>query len=565
MDLVTLLGIGLNLRNPSSPPKMKNERTAKGRSELTMTGIPIAKGTAFGEAVLIHATMVAKPNYHYRIAPDDVPEEVGRVKQAIQLLLLVVECSEAYLAERYGMTAASAFGTQRVFLEDGKLRERIIEMIQSRKYRAETAVRSILEHYRQRLSSSDSALIRERVEDIVDLKNSLLDALNNPGHLLREGSVQRKGLHRDRIAVAHELTPRLVIEQNFENIRGIITEKGGQTSHAAILCRALGIPCVSGIGRAQDTMEDGTRVLLCGDEGQVVIAPEAKTVRMRRHRGPAAASRLHKTASEHNLRIQIMATINFARDALAAVEAGAEGIGLYRTEFEFMVASRLLTEAEQEERYAEVVKVLNGRPCHIRLLDIAEDKRLSMYQGPLDSPHSQSRGAAFLLEHADVLCEQARALAKASRAGEIRIIYPMISNVLEFQTLRSIVTEAAENTKGARLRHGVMFEQPSACLAAESLLATADFGCIGTNDLVRFLFGVDRSVTNGIAESMSENPILWGLLRDMAQTAQKASKPLVLCGELAGDSGCRESIIESGIRTLSVPLQVLADLCPRRP
>ncbi len=528
---------------------------------MTMTGIPIAKGTAFGEAVLIHAAVAAKSSSHYRISQEDVPEEVGRVKQAIQLLLLVIECSEAYLVERYGMTAASAFGTQRVFLEDGRLRERIVAMIQNRKYRAETAVRLILEHYRERLGSSSSTLIKERVGDIVDLKNSLLDALNNPGHLLREGSVQRKGIHRDRIAVAHELTPRLVIEQNFENIRGIITEKGGQTSHAAILCRALGIPCVSGIGRIQDNVKDGTRVLVCGDDGQVVVAPEPKTVRTCRQRSPKGVPP-NKTASERDLHIRIMATINFSHDAVAAAEAGAEGIGLYRTEFEFMVASRLLSEAEQEERYAAVVKVLAGHPCHIRLLDIAEDKRLSIYRGTFDAAHPQSRGADFLLEHKDVLRTQARALAKASRSGEIRIVYPMIADVPQFQALRGIVDATAKSVKGARVLHGVMFEQPSACLQAEELLAIADFGCIGTNDLVRFLFGVDRSITNGIAESMNENPILWGLLRDMAQTAHKASKPLVLCGELAGDPRCRASILASGIDTLSVPLQVLADMRP---
>ncbi len=203
---------------------------------------------------------------------------------------------------------------------------------------------------------------------------------------------------------------------------------------------------------------------------------------------------------------------------------------------------------------------MQGRPVHIRLLDLGEDKRLPAGTRDLDGGNSSLRGARLLLRQNAILASQAAALCKASRAGEIRIVYPTISDLAQFLALRGRVEDAGRDIAGSCLKHGVMFELPSACLQAEELMAAADFGCIGTNDLVCYLFGLDRNSAAIQEPDIIHHPTLWMLLGRLAKAARVCGKPLILCGEIALDSECRKKAEEAGIDAISLPPRILTEI-----
>jgi phosphotransferase system enzyme I (PtsI) len=248
-----------------------------------------------------------------------------------------------------------------------------------------------------------------------------------------------------------------------------------------------------------------------------------------------------------------MANIGQSTDIGDALAAGAEGVGLYRTEMEMLVAGRLLSEAEQAARYSEVLRAMAGKPVCIRLLDLGNDKTAEwMETTPQGGTLAGQRGARLLLARPELLREQARALARASVHGPIHVIYPMISSVEQFLDLRALFDQAVADLQPAGLQHGVLFEVPAACLAARQLMQAADFGCIGTNDLIQYLFAVDRSEGDAAAYSCFEtDAVLWELIQRLSRTAAQAGKPMAICGELAGNPELTSRIIQSGLTAIS--------------
>ena len=532
-------------------------QTSTFSTETRLTGLPISGGIVVGKVCRFnenrHSNLAV-----YRVSGSGVSREKNRVQRAIDLATDQLGALIEDVAERIGSAEARIFEAQKAILGDSVLARRIVEDIETAGFNAESAVTRVLDAYELRLLEVDNEYIKERASDIGELRRRLLDVLGNINPSLQCSGQQHCQQGRNRIIVTGELTAGMTVELDPDQTVGFVTERGGPTSHAAILARALGIPAVSGVKGVHNLLSCGTELLLNGDTGEVVIWPDEETVaRARSRRGAVVAA----TAVGPVPELAVLANINHAAEVDDAVAQQAEGIGLYRTEFEFLSAGRILNEEEQYERYASVVKAMAGRRVSFRLLDIGGDKQSPFFDLPReDNPYLGLRGSRLLLERADLLRPQARALARASAHGPVDVLYPMIVELEQFVKLKRLFCEAVDDLAAEDLRHGVMFEVPSACLEARRLLEVADFGSIGTNDLIQYLFAVDRNNELVAYDYTPDRPVFWAVLEQIVAAAAETGRTVSVCGEAAGNLQFLPRLMQLGLTTLSVSPRFIPDL-----
>jgi phosphotransferase system enzyme I (PtsI) len=489
----------------------------------------------------------------YRIATDGVRYEQARLHRAVELAADRLRELAERVAESIGQPEAAIFDAQRMILSDAGLSREIDALIEKDHFNAEAAVSRTLDAYESRLRDLDNDYLKERATDIGEIRRRLLDTLGNMGVSLHCWSQEHCQSGTNRIIVAQDLTPSLTIELDTDHIMGFVTERGGPTSHAAILARALGIPAVSGIKGIHEMIGCGTEVLLDGSTGEVVVWPGERTLAARhclQDQPPASPEAVAPVPG-----LAVMANISRADEVADALHMQAEGIGLY------LAAERLLDEEEQAARYASVVQAMDGRPVYFRLLDIGGDKEAPFFNLPKeDNPYLGFRGSRVLLGRPDLLAPQARALARISLRGPVHVIYPMIVEAEQFRKLRRMFQEAVAGVPTGRILHGVMFEVPAACLQARELLEAADFATIGTNDLVQYLFAVDRNNELVARDCSPDHPAFWSLIRQIAEAARQTGRPLSVCGEMAGDPRYLPKWRALGINTLSVAPRLIPGL-----
>jgi phosphotransferase system enzyme I (PtsI) len=458
---------------------------------------------------------------------------------------------------RIGKAQANIFVAQRMMLEDSTLHAEIMNAIDMEQLNAEAAIAKCLDRYEKLLQEVDNEYMSERASDIGELRRRLLDImLANNGHG-SSAPKPRTSLSDDfHIIVAADLTPGETVNLNTEKTLGFITEHGGAASHAAILARAMGIPSISGIHHIHNLINTGDYILLDGDTGDIFLNPTPETLSLYPTARRVAPQRARKVEPVSGF--PVLANIGLTDDLAVLKQVGAEGIGLYRTEFEILASGRLLDEETQYIRYATVVEAMAGKPVYMRLLDLGGDKDapfLSLTRE--ENPCLGFRGARLLLGRPDLLVPHVRALARASCHGPIHVTYPMIVDVDQFLVLRQRILQAIEDIPGHRLIHGVMFEVPSACLLADELLEVAAFGSIGTNDLIQYLFAIDRNNEQVAGDYDPDKPVFWKLLGQIAAASRKHGKPLSVCGEIGGQPRYLPKLIELGIRCVSVsPRQI---------
>ena len=525
------------------------------QKETRLQGIAISPGIASARICLFNENRHANLAI-YHVNPNEHDLEKKRCSRAFKIAVQQLEVLHHDILIRIGGAEAEIFAAQISILNDPKIAREIEELINKTSVNAETAVTTIMDSYEARLLKIDNEYIRDRATDIGEIKRRLLDILANMNPSLQCANQPHCQKGHNRIIVAEELTPTLTVELDTKQTRGFVTERGGKTSHAAILARALGIPAVTGIAGIHGALTCGTELLINGNTGEVIVWPsEATKAAM-----PAdnATLPVDKTYLQTISGFKVMANISLARDADEAVSMNAEGIGLYRTEFEFFAANRLLTEDEQAERYISVIKLMNGKKVTVRLLDVGGDKS-EPFLGIIteQNPYLGLRGGRFLLSRPDLLSAQARALARASAHGAVHVLYPMIIDHQQFLALKSIFTEAIKGLDCGTIFHGVMFEVPSACLQARELLAAADFGSVGTNDLIQYLFAVDRNNERVAADYSADRPAFWNLMESLVRTARELKKSLSICGELAGDPAYVKKMMQIGIEEISVSAKLI--------
>ncbi len=527
-------------------------------NETRFMGLPISGGVAFAPACLLNDRRgIVLP--HYKAAGNGADDEKMRLNDAINIVAEKLGSLAIEVTERIGQIEAEIFVALKMMVEDEHLHSRLINAIETDGCTAEDAVLRTFEAYESRLLAVDNEYIKERVSDVTDLKLQLLGVLTNTNHAFKCEGLDHCQRGRNRIVVAPELTPTLTFDLDTSNTRGFVTERGGETSHAAILARALGIPAVCGIKGIHDAAVCGSEILVNGDTGEVIIWPSEETVAA----FPSLREGIALVAKAANPvpGFQVMANINRSTDVAIAIEMNAEGIGLYRTEFEFIAADALLDEDAQYARYSETVKQMNGAPVYFRLLDVGGDKQLPGLNAIVEeNPYLGLRGARLLASRPDLLATQARAIARASCHGPVGVMYPMIVGLEQFLELKQSFGSAIANLTCGELVHGVMFEVPSACLQAREILDKADFASIGTNDLTQYLFAVDRNNERVAYDYTPDKPVFWSLIRSIVEAAEDAKRPLSICGELASDPKYVPTLVDIGIKIVSVSARCIPDV-----
>ncbi len=527
-------------------------------TETRFSGLAICPGVAVGRVCLFNERRHVNLPLH-KVRGEDKAGETRRLEEAVAAVTTQLGALVQDVVERVGPVEAEIFKVQQTILRDARMQKEIVEAIKTGGVNAETAASRTLDLYETRIGQVDTQYIRERATDLGEIRRRLLGVLGAL-HPSFECAGQEHCQHgRNRIVVAEELTPSLTVELEANHTVGFVTERGGPTSHAAILARALGIPAVSGIDGIYRRISCGTEVLISGDTGELVLWPEKRTLgrcSVRNHHAKRFLAAVEPVPG-----LQVMANIRLASDVSEALEMKAEGIGLYRTEFEFITAGRELNEDEQFERYLAVIEAMKDLPVTFRLLDFGGDKVAPFLVLPEHAnPYLSLRGSRLLLARAELLRTQARALARASARAPVRVLYPMIVDIEQFLAVKEMFLESIADPHVENLEHGVLFEVPSACLEARRILEVADFGSIGTNDLVQYLFAVDRN-NELVASGYDPNrPVLWSLIGHVVRAASETGRFLFVCGEAAGDPGLLGAFMDAGIQSVSVSPRLIPAL-----
>ncbi|MFO7902661.1 MAG: phosphoenolpyruvate--protein phosphotransferase [Pirellulaceae bacterium] len=495
----------------------------------------------------------------YRVSADGVEGEIERVRRAVSLAIEELDGLIETVSARVGPAEAKIFEAQKAILDDAAMMNQIIEDLKENRVNAETGVSRVLDAYESRLSEVDNVYLKERASDIGEMRRRLLDLIGNTSPSLQCADEPYCQRGRDRVVATGELTAGMTMELDLDQTKGFVTERGGPTSHAAILARGLGIPAVSGLKGIHDLLSCGTELLVNGNTGEVIVWPDEDTM---------AAARSARDASVPAARVvdpvpyvTVMANISQASQVHRAVAQKAEGIGLYRTEFEFFSANAILDEEQQYERYAEVVRAMEGRRVCFRLLDIGGDKQAAQFDLPQEeNPCLGLRGSRLLLDRVDLVRPQARAIARASVHGPVDVLYPMIIDVDQFLELRQLFRDSIEGLTVGSLHHGVMFEVPSACLVARELLEVSDFGSIGTNDLIQYLFAVDRNNALVAHDCTPDRPAFWAIMKLIVAAAAETGKTVSVCGEAANNLQLVAKMMELGLTTFSVSARFIPEL-----
>lgn len=529
----------------------ENTREQNQTGEQRIKGIPISDGIACGGARLIFrdsGEYVAR----YSIEEADIPGEAARLRKALHLAAEMLDNVIATVEQRISRAHANIFQAQKMIILDETLFHEAEVLIHSKRVNAEAACVDVLESFEARLLEVDDDYLKDRASDIGEVRRRILEMFRRErGEKESEHPEVQDSPDTPCIIVAEELLPGEAVSFNAMNTAGFLTERGGPASHVAILARGMGIPAISGVKSLFQRVRPGDRLLLNGTTGECIINPARPTLNLYPNLGRVGMIRMQTASPVPGF--QVFANINSASEVELVRRMDAEGIGLYRTEFEFIVNDRILTEEEQYERYARVVKEMAGLPVYLRLMDLGGDKAARFLSLPReDNPALGYRGARLLLGHPELLAAQARAIARASVFGPVHVIYPMVVDEQQFLKLRALFLSSVNGVKMGEIRHGVMFEVPAACVCAANILKVADFGSIGSNDLVQYLFAVDRD--NGLVseEYDPDRPAFWSVLKQVLSAANEIGKPVSLCGEMGGQPQYLSKLIALGIRNVSV-------------
>jgi phosphotransferase system enzyme I (PtsI) len=490
----------------------------------------------------------------YALSDDEAIADLERFEKALFLSSKELEEIALSVTSQIGEVEAEIFLTQKHIMNDVAIVEQIRKGIREHRKNAEFVIFDVFNGYEEKFIAMDNDYLRERASDISEIRARLLNKMRDtkPG-LACEGQPHcSRGANR--IVVAEELTAEMMTSMNFEKVRGLVTEHGGVSSHAAIIARSIGIPAVSGVRDILKSVRCGDMILIDGDKGKVYLNPSEALIKTAI---PPSASdtALPSSALATPRGMEVLANASSLEDVEKAVAVNADGIGLFRTEIVFLKADRLLSEEEQYAFYSKVTAAMPGKIVTFRLLDVGGDKPLPFLRLKKESnPYLGWRGARFLLGNLDIFSSQIRALVKLSKSGPVRILFPMIVDVAQQELIIKIVREmiVAMSGDASNIRLGAMFEVPSAVMQAREIYRHVDFGSIGSNDLIQYLFAVDRTNERVSSDYDPEHPVLWKMLNDLSLAAREANKDLSICGEMAGREGMAGRFLDIGIHSLSV-------------
>ena len=524
---------------------------------MILKGINASDGVGLGRAVCVR-----EESLDYSSVPYSGKEaEKARLKNAMEEFNQRTAAMAERIREQTGPKEAEILTGQITMLADPFMLSQMQEAIDGGSC-AEAAADSVLGMYADMFSGVDDELMRQRATDVRDIRSRLLSIL------LGAAGVDLSALPAGTILVAHDLTPSMTVGLNKENVAGIVTETGGRTSHSAILARALQLPAVLSIPKALELIEDGDGLIVDGGEGVVVLNPDVRTrgeylAKQKDYQEKVAALEIYRnkpTADADGKYYHLYANIGSAAEAEAAAQSGAEGIGLFRTEFLFMNRTSLPDETVQYEAYRAVSRTMAGREVIIRTLDVGGDKAIE-YLGmdKEDNPFLGHRAIRYCLDRPELYKVQLRALLRAgAEEKNIKIMLPLVTCVEEVRSARELLEQCKKELAEANVPFdkdidlGIMIETPAAALIADLLAQECDFFSIGTNDLTQYTMAVDRG--NAKVEKLYTpyQPAVLRSIRNVISAGKRAGIPVGMCGEAAADPGLIPLLMCWGLDEFSV-------------
>ena len=532
----------------------------------TIQGIPVSTGIAIGRAFVLDAVERYVPER--KIPQEAVEDEIKRLTHAIDGALDELVRLRNHTEQELGPDAARILDFHIGLLKDETLLAPIHNHIRDGLINAERAVAERFQQLAQQFRAMSSTVLRQKANDIIDLDRRVL------GRLLGETDDRLAEIDGAVILVAHELTPSQAASIDRSKILAIATDAGGRTSHTSIVARALEIPCVVGCHALTSTIQDGDQIAVDGESGTVLVRPIESSIEAYRGLQIKQSERRAELRGTANLepvtvdgtRISLMGNIEFPEEVETTIGYGGDGVGLYRTEFLWLTSGRTPTEDEQFENYRKTLELLEGRPFTIRTFDLGADKYTQeQSEEPERNPFLGCRSIRYCLQNLPMFKTQLRAILRASAFGRMKIMFPLVSPVMELRQTKMLLKDVCEELDeegipyDRNLETGMMVEVPSAALMAKTFASEVSFFSIGTNDLIQYTLAVDRGNERVANLYTGAHPAVIQLIKSVVRAARRRSVDVSLCGEIAAEPMYTMLLIGLGIRTLSlVPSQIPA-------
>lgn len=532
-------------------------------------GIAVAPGVAIGSALVLGSEGFRIPQRFVRI--DAVDTEVARFRAAVAAICKEIFLNEQLASERLGKQYGAIFAAHLQMAQDPKLLKEIEDLIRQKTYSPEFATSRVLRGYAKKLQNLGDQYLAERAADLFDLEKRLLR------HLLGERREELSHLTVPVLVLAHNLTPSETANLDTNFVLGFATEAGGKSSHTAILAGALEIPAVVGVGNFLADVSGGETIIIDGNHGAIIIDPDEETLTKYRdseQRFQSVAVKLRslgplRSETQDGIAIHIYGNIEFPDEVKHCTERGAEGIGLYRTEFLYLESDQEPTEEEHYKAYAQVVEAFKGRPVVIRTLDLGADKCPTSLQKTLtDTPNPclGLRSLRLSLQNLPLFKTQLRAILRAGMLGDVRVMFPLVSTLLDFRQAKMILSDVMEDLEeqhvafNPRIPVGMMVEVPSAALLADEFAREVDFFSIGTNDLIQYTLAVDRSNPDVANIYSSADPSIFRMIRMVVNAAEKQKISVSVCGQMSSDPIYTPMLVGMGLRELSVTPHAIPEI-----